>query len=101
MNDIEEIAEIEQSDIDTSEEISPEAIMMIEEEAPSGDVDICHSRKIIEAVLFAAGYPVTYAKLGQVIGTSAGAAKRIVREYAEEYNGASYELERGITLLCF
>ena len=73
----------------------------VEEEAAPEDIDVRHCRKIIEAVLFAAGYPVGYAKLGQVIGTSAGAAKRIVREYAEEYNNDEDGLPRGIMLLCF
>lgn len=68
------------------------------EEAPSDEIDIVHSRKITEAVLFAAGYPVSYEKLGQVLGTTPGAAKRIVREYAEEYNSGA---ERGISLLCY
>lgn len=72
--------------------------LTIEEEAPVEEIDIGHSRKIIEAILFAAGYPVSYEKLGQAIGTTPGAAKRIVREYAEEYDTP---LERGITLLCY
>ena len=81
---------------DTAELLAP-----VEEEAAPEDIDVRHCRKIIEAVLFAAGYPVGYAKLGQVIGTSAGAAKRIVREYAEEYNNDEDGLPRGIMLLCF
>lgn len=75
--------------------------LSVEEEAPAEDIDIRHCQKIIEAVLFAAGYPVSYAKLGQVLGTTAGAAKRIVREYSEVYNSDSDSLPRGIMLLCF
>ena len=78
-----------------------EECLSVEEEAPAEDIDIRHCQKIIEAVLFAAGYPVSYAKLGQVLGTTAGAAKRIVREYSEVYNSDSDTLPRGIMLLCF
>ena len=91
------------SDTDNTDgaEEAAELLAPVEEEAVAEDIDVRHCRKIIEAVLFAAGYPVGYAKLGQVIGTSAGAAKRIVREYAEEYNNDEDGLPRGIMLLCF
>ena len=75
--------------------------LSVEEEAPAEDVDIRHCQKITEAVLFAAGYPVSYKKLGQVLGTTAGAAKRIVREYSEIYNSDCDSTPRGIMLLCF
>lgn len=91
------------SDTDNTDgaEEAAELLAPVEEEAVAEDIDVRHCRKIIEAVLFAAGYPVGYAKLGQVIGTSAGAAKRIVREYAEEYNNDEDGFPRGIMLLCF
>lgn len=94
----EDIVETEDGDIISESE---DEVMCVTEETPSDEIDISHSRKIIEAVLFAAGYPVSYEKLGQVIGTTAGAAKRIVREYAEEYNNAFDGIERGINLLCY
>lgn len=94
----EDIVETEDADIISESE---DEAMCVTEEAPSDEIDISHSRKIIEAVLFAAGYPVSYEKLGQVIGTTAGAAKRIVREYAEEYNNTFDGIERGINLLCY
>lgn len=97
----ENIVEIEDEDSIPDIQESADEAMCIMEEAPSGEIDISHSRKIIEAVLFAAGYPVSYEKLGQVIGTTAGAAKRIVREYAEEYNNTFDGIERGINLLCY
>lgn len=82
-------------------EICSDECLSVEEEDPSEDIDIRHCQKIIEAVLFAAGYPVSYAKLGQVLGTTAGAVKHIVREYSEAYNADSDSLPRGIMLLCF
>ncbi|MBR6916772.1 MAG: SMC-Scp complex subunit ScpB [Clostridia bacterium] len=58
------------------------------------------AKSIIEAVLFAAGYPVKYEKIASVLGISAGKAREIVREYAKEYNGGD-ELPRGVILLTF
>ena len=54
-------------------------------------------KRIIEAVLFAAGHPVTYAKLAEVIGTSEDEISDAVDEYAEEYDRSG--LVRGIQLL--
>lgn len=70
---------------------------VIIEEAPEENFDINHGRKIIEAVLFAAGYPVPYTRLAAVLNITAGAVKKTVREFAEEYN----EAQRGIMLLTF
>ena len=92
-------AETDEEELNAENEV--EECLSVEEEAPAEDIDIRHCQKIIEAVLFAAGYPVSYAKLGQVLGTTAGAAKRIVREYSEVYNSDSDSLPRGIMLLCF
>lgn len=92
-------AETDEEELNAESEV--EECLSVEEEAPAEDIDIRHCQKIIEAVLFAAGYPVSYAKLGQVLGTTAGAAKRIVREYSEVYNSDSDTLPRGIMLLCF
>ena len=58
------------------------------------------AKSIIEAVLFAAGYPVKYEKIAQVLKITTGQAKNIVHEYAKEYNGAT-EMPRGVILLTF
>ena len=55
---------------------------------------------IIEAVLFAAGYPVSYAKLASVTGGTPSEIKKLVNERADYYN-APDSLPRGIMLLCF
>ena len=81
-----------------------EALMSEEnvvEEAPPENIDVHHCQKIIEAVLFAAGYPVPYAKLASVLEISKGAVKRIVSEYAEVYNKDDGDIPRGIMLLMF
>ena len=58
------------------------------------------AKSVIEAVLFAAGYPVKYEKIAQVLKITAGQAKNVIREYAKEYNGAT-DTPRGIILLTF
>lgn len=53
----------------------------------------------IEAILYAAGYPVTYEKLSEVLGLSKKDIKSIVEHMATLYN--KDESERGIMLLRF
>ena len=93
--------EIPKEELLQSEEDEVVVDLVIEEEEPPEDIDIPHTRKIIEAVLFAAGYPVGYNTLAKVLEISPGAAKKIVREYAEEYNREDSELPKGIMLILF
>lgn len=51
----------------------------------------------IEAILFAAGYPVEYEKLSAVLGLSVSDVKNIVGAMSEEYNSESSK--RGLLLL--
>ncbi len=53
----------------------------------------------IEAILYAAGYPISYSKLGDVLGLTPKEIKKKVQAMAEAYNGK--EKERGISLLTF
>ena len=53
----------------------------------------------IEAILYAAGYPVQYEKLSEVLGLSKKDIKSIVEHMASEYN--KEESKRGIMLLVF
>lgn len=57
------------------------------------------TKEVLEAVLFAAGHPLTYEKLGQVFEISPREAKDIATEYAREYN--SGKVTRGLLLLTF
>ena len=61
------------------------------------DFDVSHAKKVIEAILFAAGYPVTYAKIAEALTTTPSVIKKVVAEFAEEYN----EMGRGIIMLVF
>ncbi|MBO5212388.1 MAG: SMC-Scp complex subunit ScpB [Clostridia bacterium] len=54
--------------------------------------------KAIEAILFAAGHPMTYSKLAEVLGYTESQIKKKVKAYAEKYNDND---KRGIMLLCF
>ncbi len=58
-------------------------------------------KRAIEAILFAAGHPVTYAKLADVLETTPAAVRSLVQEYSREYNDCMSELPRGIMLLTF
>ena len=51
----------------------------------------------IEAIIFAAGYPMKYEKLASVLGLTPSEVKRYVSELAEKYN----EDEHGIMVLMF
>ena len=65
------------------------------------EVDVVHSQKIIEAVLFAAGHPVTYQKLSEVLSTTPATVRDIVKAYAQVYNKDCAPLPRGIMLVMF
>ena len=64
-------------------------------------IEVSEARRIIEAVLFAAGHPVTYTRLAEVLSSTPAAVRKTVEEYAEEYNSPRTTPERGIMLLCF
>lgn len=53
----------------------------------------------IEAILYAAGYPMSYSKLSDVLGVTVKDVKKIVKLMAEKYNSANSE--HGISLLTF
>lgn len=52
----------------------------------------------IEAILFAAGHPMSYAKLSEVLGLGEAAVKKKIKAFAEKYNSDS---KRGIMMLTF
>jgi segregation and condensation protein B len=54
-------------------------------------------KRILEAVLFAAGHPVTFEKLSEVLGITTKEVSSLVAEYAGEYESCG--LPRGIQLL--
>ncbi len=70
------------------------------EESMDADTVREHKRAI-EAILFAAGHPVKYEKLADVLEMNLGAVKRLVHDYAAEYNDTMGTLPRGILMLTF
>ncbi len=60
--------------------------------------DIRMITRAIEAILFAAGHPVTYDKLSEVLGLPPREVKRLTEHMAIGYNGE--DSERGIMMLC-
>ncbi len=53
----------------------------------------------IEAILYAAGYPVKYAKIAEVLGLDLRNTKKLIEHMAVEFN--SEKSKRGINLLVF
>ena len=62
-------------------------------------LSVAEIEKTAEAILFAAGHPMSYSRLGEVLGQSERDMKLIMQEFAEKYN--SPEHNRGIMMLCF
>ena len=94
-----EIIEIEtEAANNESEEIIE---LTVEEVDVPEDVDIFHCQKIIEAILFAAGYPVSYQNIAKALDLTPGVAKRIVHDFAEEYNREDSPIPRGVMLIMF
>ena len=57
------------------------------------------TKEMLEAVLFAAGHPVSYTRLAQILEVSADEAQSLVKDFAAEYNDG--KVTRGIQLLTF
>lgn len=55
-------------------------------------------KQALEAILFAAGYPVPYVKLAQALDMAPSKIKSFAKSWQEEYNS---DPDRGIMLLCF
>ena len=62
-------------------------------------MQITNIESAIEAILYAAGYPVKYSKLSEVLGLDVKDVKTMVEHMAEQYN--KEDSSRGINLLMF
>ncbi len=62
------------------------------------ELDTKNIESAIEAILFAAGHPVTYEKLGEALDLFESQVRKKVTEFAKEYNA---DTRRGIMLLTF
>lgn len=63
------------------------------------ELDMSKNFEIIEAVLYAAGHPVSYDKIADILETTPAIAKKMVEDFAEKYNNS--DMPRGIQLLMF
>lgn len=79
-----------------SDEIKKTEQTATPEEALTTVADI---KRAIEAILFAAGYPMEYAKLAEVLGLSVKDVKTLVADMMPAYNAE--DSERGLSLLMF
>ena len=61
-------------------------------------LDAKYTENAIEAILFAAGHPVAYEKIAEVLDYSVAQIKKKVKDFAERYNS---DEKKGIMLLCF
>lgn len=77
----------------TKVEITKEPDITAEENQSQSITDI---EEAIEAILYAAGYPISYAKLAEVLGINLRDVKRIVKHMSEKFDNG-----HGITLLTF
>ena len=68
-------------------------------DAEAALVTVQDIERAIEAILFAAGYPVRYEKLSEVIGLDVPNIKKIITVMSEGYNSESSQ--RGLSLLMF
>ena len=79
----------------------PEAATETEKTASVGDIPplqgVAEIEAAIEAILFAAGYPVKYDKLSEVLGLTVADVKRFLEHMAPTYNELG--ISRGIQLL--
>lgn len=77
---------------------APEAEKAPVAERPVADGPVNYE-EALEAILFAAGHPVTYEKLAQTFDISASHLREIARKYAKRYNGGS--LPRGVMMILY
>lgn len=89
----EEIKEINEAVEESSEGVKEEATEEVKEVRP------VVFEEALEAILFAAGHPISYATLARVFEMTPGAVKEKVMDYAEKYNVS--ELPRGVILLTY
>ena len=64
-----------------------------------GTAQIKNMEGAIEAILYAAGYPVKYEKIAEVLGLDVRNTKTLISHMSEEYNAEGSK--RGISLLMF
>lgn len=100
-----EIIDVEEKEeINTATDTADSSESTAEESKEENTEEITEERNVVfeealEAILFAAGHPVSYATIARVLVMTPSKVKDKVFEYALRYN--SPELERGVILLAY
>ena len=76
-----------------AEAVTPAAAEIVENERP------VVFEEALEAILFAAGHPITYATLARVFESTPSRMKELVSKYSEIYNNS--DIPRGVILLTY
>jgi len=79
--------------------MSESAEVIVEETADTNDERAIVFEEALEAILFAAGHPISYATLARVFELTPGQIKDKVADYALLYNNC--DIPRGVVLLTF
>jgi chromosome segregation and condensation protein ScpB len=77
-----------------SNEIAPAQTESAVEEMPNLNFEA-----VVEAILFAAGHPISYEQLGKVLQCSPSYVRERVQNFAVRYNNS--DTSRGVMLLAF
>ena len=78
--------------------MSEEAKISLPQEETEPQREIVYE-EAIEAILFAAGHPITYTTLARVLNLTPAKVKDIVVDYARTYN--TVDMPRGVILLAY
>lgn len=71
---------------------------MTEQNLAPTPLTLLQQKEVLEAILFAAGYPVPYTKLAEAMDMAPSKIKTLAKNWQEEYNNTP---GRGILLLCY
>ncbi len=95
----EEIKEINDNELSEGLKESRESVTADTDAFPSEPERFVVFEEALEAILFAAGHPVTYSTLGRVFDMTPAKIKEKVYEYASVYNDS--KIPRGVIMLAF
>jgi len=91
---------INEEELNENTEVSENTENTENSEAPAEEAPrFIVPEEAIEAILFAAGHPISYATLARVLDITPGKARDLVAEYALKYNNT--DVPRGVLLLTY
>ena len=87
------MSELINNEVSETNESNTPAVQTVEEERP------VVFEEALEAILFAAGHPISYATLARVFESTPSKMKELVSKYSEIYNNS--DIPRGVILLTY